>query len=287
MDEIINYIKSNNLEDIITYLNNLILNIDNLLYKLYYLYNKNNLIYNINKIILLCQDLLLNQESNYKNILLYNINYITSIYDKDYINKLYDILETEDIHITNDITITYNNKDYIIKNETQDYEIINIDILKLEKITNINIYIDKPLIIKKLNIRLPKKTEISQNNNDGNRLSYIILQLNSNIFNNDIYIDNLTISGKLNVLFINTITSQYKIKLLNIINNYNLMELYLKNSILNEGKINLLNINKYDNFKIILTSNKIQKYSIYINEEYYCFLLHYYLNIINNKDFNL
>ena len=85
----------------------------------------------------------------------------------------------------------------------------------------------------------------------------------------------------------NTISINFQIHHINILNNYSLYLLSLNHVLLNNGKINFININKSRNFKIIFTNYKLLSYTIFINNEPYVINRLPYKSFINNIDFYL
>lgn len=284
ISKLINYISHNNLNDIINYLDNKLKEVNNNII----LYN------NLLTFKSLCQDINTNNNKNYKTILINNICYALEIYYKDILNILvsdYDYPRKKIVSITNDIYLLYNNKDYKIYNDKLIYETININLLDYTK-TNINILFEKKLTIRNLKINLTSKEfKKKYNNNNSERIPYKTLQFKNNYLLNKeiINIDNLIITGNFNVLFIDMMTILYKISNITILENDNLILLYLNNSLINNGKLNFININKNKNFKIIITNNNLINniLNININNKLYTFNNKVYISLINNKDFYL
>ena len=276
INDIIKFIDFHNLNEIIDYLHSLVNN----------LYNEEintlTLKHNIIELIKICNDIKIYNNLDYKIILINNINYIFDNYDK----TNFDISINENnikytnnnmiINITNDILLYYKNNIYVIKNENIKLDNINININLLNYNRNIiKIIFNKDLTINNLNITLI-------NNNDKN----ISIQFNG-INKNKIIINQLNINGCFNTLFMNTISINFQIHHINILNNYSLYLLSLNHVLLNNGKINFININKSRNFKIIFTNYKLLSYTIFINNEPYVINHLPYKSFINNIDFYL
>lgn len=276
INDIIKFINSHNLNEIIDYLHSLVNN----------LYNEElNMItlkHNIIEFIKICNDIKTYNNLDYKIILINNINYIFDNYDKtnfDISINEHNIKYTNNymiINITNDILLYYKNNIYVIKNENIKLDNINININLLNYNRNIiKIIFNKDLTINNLNITL-------MNNNNKN----ISIQFNG--FNkNKIIINQLNIDGSFNTLFMNTISINFQIHHINILNNYSLYLLSLNHVLLNNGKINFININKSRNFKIIFTNYKLLSYTIFINNKPYAINNLPYKSFINNIDFYL
>lgn len=277
INDIIKFIDSHNLNEIIDYLYSLLNN----------LYNEeiNTLIlkHNIIEFIKICNDIKTYNDLDYKIILINHINYIFDNYDKTNIdisinenNIKYTNNNNVIVNITNDILLYYKNNIYVIKNENIKLDNINININLLNYNRNIiKIIFNKDLTINNLNITL-------MNTNDKN----ISIQFNG--FNkNKIIINQLNIDGCFNTLFMNTISINFQIHHINILNNYSLYLLSLNHALLNNGKINFININNSRNFKIIFTNYKLLFYTIFINNEPYAINNLPYKSFINNIDFYL